>query len=191
MTAIVQRRLARMIAMVALFEADAVGHDPQAIIGRYAMEGFDVAMLTAEAEEVDLVSEGGLKGKAPCSELFLGLESGMLNVEGKSFAIHLVEGVHGQMIALDRIIASSAPNWPMDQMARVDKTILRLAIYEIVYGGDVPLKAAINEAIELGKCFGSDSSGRFINGVLGSVVNQLDTHRSLRGEHSDIAEGEA
>lgn len=191
MAAIVQRRLARMIAMVALFEAEAVGHDPQAIIVRYAYEGFDVAMLTAEAEEVDLVSEGALKDKAPCSELFLGLENGLLTPEGKSFAIRLVNGVHSQMAALDRIIASSAPNWPMEQMAQVDKTILRLAIYEIVFGDDVPLKAAINEAIELGKCFGSDSSGRFINGVLGSVVNQLGTYRGLRDGNSDMAGGEA
>ncbi len=110
MAAIVQRRLARMIAMVALFEADAVGHDPQAIITRYAYEGFDVAMLTAESEDVDPVSSATLKGKAPCSELFLGLESGMLNVEGKSFAVRLVNGVHGQTDSLDLIISANATN---------------------------------------------------------------------------------
>ncbi len=191
MAAMVQRRLARMIAMVALFEADAVGHDPQAIITRYVMDGFDVAMITAEAEDVNLVSEGVLKGKAPCSELFLGLESGMLNVEGKSFAVGLVNGVHGQRDALDPIIAASATNWPVDQIALVDKTILRLAIYELVFDRDVPVKAVINEAIELGKCFGSDSSGRFINGVLGSVVNQLDSYRGRHDEHTEVAEGEA
>ena len=191
MAAIVQRRLARMIAMVALFEADAVGHDPQAIITRYAYEGFDVAMITAEAEDVDLVSSATLKGKAPCSEIFLGLESGMLNVEGKSFAVGLVNGVHGQTEALDRIIAASATNWPVDQIALVDKAILRLAIYELIFTEDVPVKAVINEAIELGKCFGSDSSGRFINGVLGSVVNQLDTYRGSRDGHTEVAEGEA
>ncbi len=191
MVAIVQRRLARMIAMVALFEADAVGHDARAIITRYAYEGFDVAMITAEAEDTDPIINATLKGKAPCSEIFLGLESGMLNVEGKTFAVRLVNGVHGQMEALDRIIATSATNWPVDQIALVDKAILRLAIYELVFDSDVPVKAVINEAIELGKCFGSDSSGRFINGVLGSVVNQLDTYRGARNGHTGMAEGEA
>lgn len=192
MAAIVQRRLARMIAMIALFEADSVGHDPVGIITRYAYEGFDLAALTAEADEdAELVDERALKRGAPCGELFLGLESGMLNVEGKTFAVGLVRGVGEQQATLDHIIALSAAHWPMEQMARVDKTILRLAIYEIIFGDDVPIKAAINEAIELGKCFGSDSSGRFINGVLGSVVAQLDTYRGIRPQHTTDAEGEA
>ncbi len=191
MAAIVQRRLARMIAMVALFEADAVGHDSRAIITRYAYEGFDVAMLTAETDDADPISVGTLKGKAPCSEIFLGLESGMLNIEGKSFAVRLVNGVHGQTESLDRIISANATNWPVDQIALVDKTLLRLAIYELVFDSDVPVKAVINEAIELGKCFGSDSSGRFINGVLGSVVNQLDTYRGQHVGHIEASEGEA
>jgi N utilization substance protein B len=73
---------------------------------------------------------------------------------------------------LDRIIERSAPNWPIAQMSRVDKAILRLAIFEVLFHNRVPLKAAINEAVELGKRFGSDSSSRFINGVLGTIAQQ-------------------
>jgi N utilization substance protein B len=71
---------------------------------------------------------------------------------------------------LDEIISDSAPSWPLDQMSKIDMSILRLAIFEILFDNRVPLKAAINEAVELGKRFGSDSSSRFINGVLGTVA---------------------
>jgi N utilization substance protein B len=92
--------------------------------------------------------------------------------ETASFAKQLVEGVVGNLEELDKIISSSAPSWPMEQMAKIDKNILRLAIFEILFNKDVPIKAAINEAIELAKSFGSDSSSRFVNGVLGTIVAQ-------------------
>ena len=88
----------------------------------------------------------------------------------REFARTLVEGVLERTDELDALIADSAPSWPLDQMARIDKNILRLAIFEILFDNRVPLKAAINEAVELGKRFGSDSSSRFINGVLGTVA---------------------
>ncbi len=177
MVAIVQRRLARMIALVALFEADAAGHDPAEIMMRYNTDGFDVTMLTADGDE-ESGSHLRNGNKAPCSELFLGLETGALDTSGQQFAVSLVQGVQQHGPDLDHVIALSAPNWPMDQMARVDKTVLRIAIYELIYEADMPVKAAINEAIELGKCFGSDSSSRFINGVLGSVANHLPDYRA-------------
>jgi len=89
-----------------------------------------------------------------------------------SFARQLVGGVTGNREKLDTIISSSAPSWPMEQMAKIDKNILRLAIFEILFDQDVPIKAAINEAIELAKSFGSESSSRFVNGVLGTIVAQ-------------------
>ena len=82
----------------------------------------------------------------------------------------LVYGVLENKEELDKEIEACAPSWPLDQMARIDKTILRLAIFEILFDNRVPLKAAINEAVELSKRFGSDSSSRFINGVLGTVA---------------------
>ncbi len=98
--------------------------------------------------------------------------------EGVEFAQALVRGVAAHVAELDEIIAAAAPNWPMDQMAKVDKNILRLAIQEVLFDTDVPLKAAINEAVELGKRFGSDSSSRFINGVLGTVAAQVASRRA-------------
>ncbi|MGZ6389996.1 MAG: transcription antitermination factor NusB, partial [Ktedonobacterales bacterium] len=73
---------------------------------------------------------------------------------------------------IDATIEEAAHEWPLAQMARIDKNILRLAIYEILYNNAVPAKAAINEAVELAKRFGSDTSSRFINGVLGTIFNR-------------------
>jgi N utilization substance protein B len=71
---------------------------------------------------------------------------------------------------LDALIGRYAPEWPVEQIALIDRNILRLAIFEILLQDDTPVKVAINEAVELAKEFGSDSSGRFVNGVLGSLV---------------------
>ncbi|MFZ5917434.1 MAG: transcription antitermination factor NusB [Chloroflexota bacterium] len=90
--------------------------------------------------------------------------------EGESFASHLVSGVVENMARLDALIGRYAPEWPLDQMAAIDRNILRLAIFEFVMGGETPVKVAINEAVELSKVFGSESSARFVNGVLGSLV---------------------
>jgi len=89
------------------------------------------------------------------------------------FARRLVSGVLQKRSEIDRLIGAAAPAWPLDQMARVDKNILRLAIFEILFNNDtVPAKAAINEAVELAKLFGGESSSKFVNGVLGTVVSR-------------------
>ena len=74
---------------------------------------------------------------------------------------------------IDKIISKFAPNWPMLQMATVDRNLLRMAIYEIVLSSEAPPKVAINEAVELAKVFGSDSSPKFVNGVLGAVMEAV------------------
>jgi len=102
------------------------------------------------------------------------VEDDSLVTETANFARELVKGVMSNLEKLDKVISNSAPNWPVDQMAKVDKNILRLAIFELMFKKDVPVKAAINEAIELAKRYGGDSSGRFINGVLGTIVTQLN-----------------
>jgi N utilization substance protein B len=89
-----------------------------------------------------------------------------------AYADELVQGVLAHRDELDAAIQSAAHEWPLDQMARIDKNILRLAIYEILYNNSVPAKAAINEAVELAKVFGSDASSRFVNGVLGTVFHR-------------------
>jgi N utilization substance protein B len=86
-----------------------------------------------------------------------------------SFARELVRGVIQNREELDQNIRDFAPAWPLDQISLVDRNILRLAIFEILHDNKIPIKVAINEAVELAKTFGSDNSSRFVNGVLGSV----------------------
>ncbi|MBV8821550.1 MAG: transcription antitermination factor NusB [Chloroflexi bacterium] len=88
------------------------------------------------------------------------------------YAYEVLEGVCGHLTEIDAHIQSAAREWPLQQMARIDKNILRLAIYEILFNNTVPAKAAINEAVELAKLFGSDTSSRFVNGVLGTIFNR-------------------
>jgi N utilization substance protein B len=88
------------------------------------------------------------------------------------FAFHLVEGVIDRAAQLDQVVAELAPEWPVDQIAVVDRNILRIAVYELLFDSDTPPKVAINEAVELAKMFGSDSSPRFVNGVLGSLATR-------------------
>ena len=80
-----------------------------------------------------------------------------------------MRGTLARLAEIDAAIAAAAPEWPLSQMARIDKNTLRLAIYEILYNTAVPAKAAINEAVELAKQFGGDASSRFVNGVLGAI----------------------
>jgi transcription antitermination protein NusB len=98
------------------------------------------------------------------------LDEAPLPEEAARFASSLVHGTLANLPVLDQSIRQTAPDWPLDQMARIDVCILRLAIYELLVSKDVPVKVVINEAVELAKLFGSDSSGRFVNGVLGSVA---------------------
>lgn len=91
---------------------------------------------------------------------------------GRDFAHTLVQGILEHQTDLDALIQDNAPEWPLDQVAVVDRNILRMAIFEFVIEGSTPVKVAINEAVELAKLFGSDSSGRFVNGVLGTIVTK-------------------
>ena len=86
------------------------------------------------------------------------------------FLRQLSSGVLEKREEIDKIISEFAPSWPMGQMATVDRNLLRMAIYEMVMSEETPPKVAINEAVELAKVFGSESSPKFVNGVLGSVM---------------------
>jgi len=86
-----------------------------------------------------------------------------------SFARELVNGVMANKEKIDSLIQANAPSWPVEQLSAIDRNILRLAIFEISVDNKVPTKAAINEAVELAKTFGSDNSPKFINGVLGAI----------------------
>jgi len=118
-------------------------------------------------------------------------------LEGGGFSSHLVEGVAKEHDTIDRLIEKCAPEWPLEQIASVDRSILRLGIYELLYGDydEVPPKVAINEAIELSKSFGSDSSPKFVNGVLGTIYREMgepmkDDSSEKRKERLEAWQGE-
>jgi N utilization substance protein B len=100
------------------------------------------------------------------------IEDEGLPVQGIPFVFHLVNGVVQYKHHLDSLIQRYAPEWPIEQMAPIDRNILRMALFEFNIDGKTPVKVAINEAVELAKLFGSDSAPRFVNGVLGSLSGQ-------------------
>jgi len=95
-------------------------------------------------------------------------------IEVKSFAEGLVEGVMRERAVLDRIIAGSADHWRIERMAVVDRNILRVAVYELAWLPDTPPVVVLDEAIEVGKKFGSEQSGSFINGILDAVRKRIE-----------------
>ena len=97
-----------------------------------------------------------------------------LRPEVVEFARALLIGIAGKQAALDEVTQRYAPAWPVAQLALVDRNILRIALFELLHNPATPRKTAINEAVELAKVFGSESSARFINGVLGSVMSGLE-----------------
>jgi transcription antitermination protein NusB len=102
------------------------------------------------------------------------------------FAAQIVSGVWPMVDTLDAFIAENAPEWPLDQVAVIDRNILRMALWEFAIFGETPLKVAINEAVELAKVYGSDSSARFVNGVLGSLSTRInEIQQSLKQKSPD------
>jgi N utilization substance protein B len=102
------------------------------------------------------------------------LEDTPLSDELAEFARQIIFGVLPRIQDLDLLIAKYAPEWPLDQVAVIDRNILRMAFWEFAVQRETPLKVAINEAVELAKQFGSDSAPRFVNGVLGSLAEHKD-----------------
>ena len=101
-------------------------------------------------------------------------EEDNLPEDAAEFANRLFNGIAPRRSALDEVTQRYAPAWPVTQLALVDRNILRIALFELLHNPDTPRKTAINEAVELAKIFGSESSARFINGVLGSVMSGLE-----------------
>jgi N utilization substance protein B len=103
-------------------------------------------------------------------------------LDDKAFIARLVHGVSERNQVLDDIIIPVAPEWPIDQIARMDRVLLRMGIYELLFDNDAPPKVVINEAVELAKAFGGDNSSKFINGVLGTVLKNKE-----KGEYTTPA----
>lgn len=92
--------------------------------------------------------------------------------EDVEFAQKLIDGVLANIDKLDEIIVKHAPEWPIEQITIIDRNVLRLGIYEMMFLKETPAKVAINESVEMGKRFGGDSSGKFVNGVLGALFKE-------------------
>ena len=107
------------------------------------------------------------------------LDEEKLDKNLEDFVREIAYGVTPIVEKLDEIITEHAPEWPLDQVAIIDRNILRVALWEFAVAKCTPIKVAINEAIELAKIYGSDSSSRFINGVLGSLVNHSGEIRNI------------
>ncbi len=112
-------------------------------------------------------------GHKPEEVLVRRVEEDGLGPEAAKYAEELVTGVLRHVSAIDDLIQKAAPAWPFTQMAGIDRNIIRIALYEALFSLEkVPFKVAVNEAVELAKKFGSESSGRFVNGVVGRVVSE-------------------
>jgi len=139
------RRLGRALAFQALYEMDIGHHVPAQVLDRTAESFADSAVLCPFPQ--DAVKDAGRYAQA------------------------LVQGVLGNRPSIDGLIQQRAPLWPLAQMSAVDRNVLRIGLYESLYGNaTVPLRTAINEAVELAKLFGSETSAKFVNGVLGRAV---------------------
>ena len=101
------------------------------------------------------------------------IERYQATVDDKEFIVQLVHGVDKLEEELDVELQPIAPEWPIDQIARMDRVVLRMGLYELKHGKDVPPKVVINEAVELAKAFGSENSSKFINGVLGTALRNI------------------
>jgi N utilization substance protein B len=116
-------------------------------------------------------------------ELYYELESGDDNKKpdaaalARPFAEELVKGVYSHRDKLDTMIVGASENWRLERMSIIDRNVLRIALYEMLYHLEIPPKVSLNEAIDLGKTFGSPDSGAFINGVLDHLLREIDTVR--------------
>lgn len=109
-------------------------------------------------------------------------------VDDTEFIERLVSGVAAREKELDAILQPVAPEWPIEQIARMDRVVLRMGLYELLYMPQVPPKVVINEAVELAKAFGSENSSKFVNGVLGTVLRQRDGETQEKSGGTDEAE---
>jgi len=116
----------------------------------------------------------GLKEKDLDKAIDITLKECAPGFDDEDFARKTVKGVINNLSQIDSYIVKYAPDWPMEQITIVDRNILRLGIYEMLFNKDIPERVAINEAIEIAKAYGGESSGKFINGVLGAIYKDIE-----------------
>jgi N utilization substance protein B len=125
----------------------------------------------ARALALQVLYEVDMANHPPADIYKLRLEESPLPDDLSDFARQIIFGVLPMRVTLDQIIAVYAPEWPLDQIAAIDRNILRMALWEFAVQHETPIKVAINEAVELAKQYGSDSAPRFVNGVLGALAD--------------------
>ena len=106
-----------------------------------------------------------------------------LDEEGVGFAQQLVRGVRAHQQEIDRVISKFTKGWPLDRIAAIERNVLRLALYEIMYMPDVPSSVSANEAVEIAKHYASDESGKFVNGILGAYLRSDEGKKIEKEEH--------
>jgi transcription antitermination protein NusB len=162
-----QRRRSRELAVQVLYQLDMTGLSPEEALSLYFAH-------LADEEELEDAGEN-----STLEQLTVRPERFRAPLELRPFAVHLITGVRNHLIEIDQIIASASQHWRLDRMSIVDRNILRLAIYEMLFCGDIPPKVSINEAIDLGKKFSGEDSGPFINGVLDQVLLEISKKQAL------------
>jgi len=144
-----QRRKSREIALQMLYQMEMTGQPPHVVIDLY----YELASGDDDNKNPDL-------GKAV-----------------RPFAEQLLSGVHAHRDELDAMIVAASENWRLERMSIIDRNVLRIALYEMLYRAEIPPKVSINEAIDLGKTFGSPDSGAFINGILDHLLPEVNRIR--------------
>jgi N utilization substance protein B len=162
------RRHARALVLQALYELDFTDHDPQLALKARLDDRSCPECGSFVALENPVCQNSHCRLFNHPQEF----KSSPLPEATEIFARALVMGVQSYRTYLDSIVGELAPEWPIEQIAAADRNVLRIAIYELLFDPEIPPKVAINEAVELAKMFGSESSPRFVNGVLGSLVSR-------------------
>jgi len=146
----------------------------------------------ARSIALQVLYETDLSNHLPGDVLKTRLEDNALTDEHAEFARQIIFGVLPLRDELDHVIAKYAPEWPLDQIAAIDRNIIRMACWEFAISRETPVKVAINEAVELAKIYGSDSTARFVNGVLGTLVDhENEIRQSIKNKMEQIAKVES
>ena len=165
------RRHARCLTLEILYECDLAEHDSLAVLQKRAEDNSTIVDYL-KSEQIDVEGD---EEQEEIPEQF--------SEHTLEFAENLLRGIDDYLPSINTLITRYAPEWPLEQIAVIDRNILRIAIYEVLIDQNTPIKVAINEAVELAKMYGSDSAPRFVNGVLGTLTEKVDELRlELLGE---------
>jgi N utilization substance protein B len=158
-----------VLALQVLYEVDLTDHPLAETLERTLKDEEELSLLSTEDDETP--------GEAPVAQA--------ATAQNRALREHVERLVNGSVAVrpeLDRLIEAAAPEYPVARVPAIDRNVLRLAVYELLHEADVPPKVAINEAVDLAKRYGGDSSGRFVNGVLGTIVEQIPAKSPARSE---------